>query len=473
MAEEDEPGIPFTLGGVEFRATLEAGNSYQSVSNAMFGNGSNSRTSERRGGRQWTEGFVKPGLEFEYQNYAAGEYYGKVTVVGAATRGNGEAGQNSTTSDQPEYAALNDVYLGWRSGLLFENILPPNALDFSVGNQDFTVGDGFLITNGTLDGGGRAAYYLGPRNTFERTAILKINTDPLRADIFHLEGGVNQQRMYGGDNPATKLYGANVEWFKSTENDEGRFEYEKRRWYVGGTVLKIYDADTDYSFLGSQGGGAGGSNRDGLVVWSIRAGGSFIPALKDLALYGEYAREKNDTGSNGGKVNANAWYVQPQYTFSALPWSPMLTWRYAHFSGDSNTNDTTDRSWDTLYSDAGPRGGSTWTQGMIFSQYVGGNSNLNSHYVGMEANPVADVLKIGLAYFRHDFDKPSQASAVSKRLLDEIDLYGEWTTPVPGLTIAPGIAAARPGQGQKESLGTTDANDRTIWLGQIVFSYKL
>ena len=75
---------------------------------------------------------------------------------------------------------------------------------------------------------------------------------------------------------------------------------------------------------------------------------------------------------------ADAWYLQPQYDFSALPWSPSATVRYAHINGDPNTGDTVDRSWDPLFSDAGPRGNATWTQGSIFAQYVGSNSNLNS-----------------------------------------------------------------------------------------------
>lgn len=468
---DEERGLPFSLGPVDFTFTVDTATSFQSVQNAQHGIGTTSRSRERAGGRQWMEGFVKPTVGFEWQDTNAGEAYGKASVVATATRGAGEAGATSTTSDQPEYLALNDLYVGWRSGLLFGDVVAPNALDISVGNQEFTVGDGFLLTNGTLDGGGRAAYYLGPRNTFERTAILKLNTEPVRADLFHLESGVDQKRMRAADNPATKMYGANVEWFQSSENDEGRFDYAKRKWSVGVTYITVYDADHDFSFTGSQGGGVATANRDGLQSYSLRAGGSFIPGLEDLALYGEWARQRNTAGSNGGTVRAGAWYVQPQYTFSALPWKPMVTWRYAHFSGDSNGTDTVDRSWDPLYSDAGPRGGTTWTQGQIYSQYVGANTNLNSHYVGFEVEPLNEVLKVGLAYFRHDFDKPTQAGATSKHLMDEVDLYATWTTPVPGVALAPTLAMGRPGNGQKQALGATDANDRTIWLGQIIMTY--
>src|SRR3546814_15678661 len=64
----------------------------------------------------------------------------------------------------------------------------------SVGRQDFTIGDGFLIQDGTIEGQKRGATILSPRVAFDRTAILRLNTAPVRADVFHLEGTVNQDR---------------------------------------------------------------------------------------------------------------------------------------------------------------------------------------------------------------------------------------------------------------------------------------
>jgi hypothetical protein len=279
--------------------------------------------------------------------------------------------------------------------------------------------------------------------------------------------------MRAGDNPDTKLYGANVEWFQSKDNDEGRFDYDQRLWSVGLTAFKVYDADRDFSFNGTQGGGANAANRDGLVVYSIRAGGSFIPSFEDFKLYGEAARQTNGAGRNGGSVRANAWYVQPQYDFSTLPWTPSLTVRYAHFSGDGNPGDTTDRSWDPLFTDAGARGGNTWTQGLIYSQYVGANSNLDTLHAGLEVVPRKDELTLGAAYFRHDFDKPAQAGATSDHLMDELDVYAVWETPLPGLELAAGVAAGWPGAGGRQSVGLAEGDDRTIWLGQVVLNWSL
>jgi hypothetical protein len=467
LAESESQLGTFTYGPLQMTPSFETGAAVYSLRNAMFGNGSTSRTNERRGGRTWYEGYVKPGLDLELGNLDTGDLYARLSAIAAATRGDGEAQANSTTSTQPEHFGLEEAYVGWRSQNAFE--WPKDAVDVSAGNQGFVVGDGFLIAKGTLSGGERAAYVLGPRTVFERTAILRLNTEPVRADFFHLEGTVNQRLMFAGDNPDTKLYGANVEWFESASQDEGRTSYEARKWYVGGTALKVYDADRNFSFAGGQGGAGNAANRDGLEVLSLRFGGAFIPGLDDLALYGEAAREHNGNNANGGTVRANAWYLQPQYTFSTLPWSPVATARYAHFSGDPDTNDRTDRSWDPLFSDAGPRGGNTWTQGIIYSQYVGANTNLNATYVGLEANPLADELKVGLAYYNMDFDR-RPAGTSSSHLMDELDLYASWSTPIAGLTVSPGIAAGWGGEGQIRS---TNAPDRTIWLGQVVVQYKL
>ncbi len=464
-------GIPFTIDPIQFNATLDASAGAMSVRNAQFGQGSTSRTGQIEGGRTWYEGYVKPGLDFEWAGDGHGSIYGGLSFVAAATRGAGEPVANSTTSDQPEHVGLEKAMIGWRSGTVFD-WAPTDAFDLSLGNQEFTLGDGFLIANGTADGARRGALYLGPRATFEKTVILRANTDPVRVDLFHLSGTVDQVLMRGGDNPDTRLYGANIEWFESKDSGRGRFDYDERLRYVGLTALKVYEADRAYSFSGSQGGGVVNANRDGLEVVSARFGGSFIPDLDDLSLYGEWGIERNDDGSTGGRVRASAWYLQPQYNFSALPWTPTLTARYAHFSGDKNTGDRVDRSWDPLFSDAGPRGSQTWVQGLIYGNYIGSNSNLNSLYAGAEVVPIDDVLRIGLAFYRHEYDHPSQAGASAKHLMDEVDLYAEWSTPVPGLSLAPGFAMGRSGQGQREALGIAPGDARTIWLGQVVLAYR-
>jgi hypothetical protein len=459
--EHDRPGQRFSFGDLEIGLTLDAGFGLFDVANAANGLGSLSSHGRRKGGRSWAEAFVTPGLEAEYL-LDASTLYGGVKVTGSATRGDGEAQRNSVTDLRPDAFGLSGAYLGWKSGLAFAS-LGEDALDLSAGRQGFVIGDGFLIADGTLDSFRRNNHVLGPRGAFDRTAILRLNTAPVRADLFHLESNTDQKYMRGKDTAATSLHGGNIEWFASSHRDHGRTEYEERQWYVGATILTLTEADRAIS-----------PARDGMDVYAVRTGGALLSSLgegwEDAALYSEFARERNDKA--GRRQRAEAWYIEPQYTASTLPWQPRLSYRYMHFSGDNNANDGIDRNWDSLFTAGGPRGYGSWDLGEIYTRYVGSNSNLNSHMVHAKLLPL-ETLSIGAIWYRHMFDKPDRANGVrSDRLVDEVDVYGIWTTPLPGLTVATVLGAAKAGDGRRQQLGTTDATDRTIWLGQMVFSYS-
>lgn len=459
--EREKPGQRLNFGDLELGLTLDAGLGLFGVTNAQSGLGSFSSHGVRQGGRRWAEGYVTPGLEADYQ-LNDGMLYGGVRATASITRGDGEAQRNVVTDMRPESLSLSEAYLGWKSGQSFA-ALGKDAVDASVGRQGFVIGDGFLIADGTLDSFRRNNHVVGPREAFDHTAILRLNTAPVRADLFRLESNTDQRFMRGKDSAATALHGANVEWFASASRDEGRSEYEARQWYLGATALNITDADEAIS-----------PTRDGMSVYAIRSGGALFSAWgdgwRDAALYSELARQRNDT--TGRRLRAEAWYVEPQYTFSALPWQPRISYRYMHFSGDSDTGDSVSRGWDPLFTAGGPRGYGSWDLGEIYARYVGGNSNLNSHMAHLKLQPEAD-LSLGAILYRHSYDRPDTASGVtSDRLQDEVNVYAVWATPLPGLEIAAVLGAARAGRGLRQSLGTDDATDKTTWLGQMVFSYS-
>jgi len=459
--EREKPGMRQTFGDLELGLTLDAGLGLFGVTNAQNGLGSLSSHGVRQGGRRWAESYVTPGLETEYQ-LNDGALYGAVRATASTTRGDGEAQRNAVTDMRPESLSLSEAWLGWKSGRSFA-ALGEDAIDLSAGRQGFMVGDGFLIADGTLDSFRRNNHVVGPRAAFDRTVILRLNTEPVRADLFRLESNTDQQFMRGKDSAATALQGANVEWFASAQRDEGRHDYEARQWYLGATVLNITDADEAIS-----------PARDGMNVYALRSGGALLSGLgdgwQDAALYSEFARQRNDTA--GRQLRAEAWYVEPQYTFSALPWQPRISYRYMHFSGDGDTGDSVSRSWDPLFAAGGPRGYGSWDLGEIYARYVGSNSNLNSHMVHVKLQP-DEALILGAILYHHSYDKPDTVNGViSDRLQDEVNLYAVWATPLPGLEIATVLGAARAGRGLRQTLGNADATDRTTWLGQMVFSYS-
>ncbi|WP_374300075.1 alginate export family protein [Ferrovibrio sp.] len=466
MAADDDHearGLTHSIGELDLTLTLDAGFGLFSVANAQHGLGSQALgSSERAGGRAMSEGYLAPGLAADW-HLGDSSLYGGFKLVGSATRGQGDAQRNSSTSDRPEALDIEDAYLGWKSGITFAR-LGEDAVDLSLGRQPFSVGDGFLLMDGTAEGQRRAAYVLGPRSSFDRTAIVRLNTEPVRADIFHLEGNVDQDFMRAGDAAATSLYGGNIEWFASGHKDHGRFEYEERLWYVGLTALTVYEADTGVS-----------ANRKGLDVYALRSGGALLSGLgegwQDFALYSELGLQRN--GDTGRKSRAHAWYVEPQYTLSALPWTPRISYRYAHFSGDNNSNDGRNTAWDSLFTGGGPRGFGTWDLGEIYTRYTpNGNSNLNSHMLHVKLQPLEE-LGLGAVLYRHFFDKPDTANGVtSDDLLTELNVYAEWATPVKGLSVTGLLGAAKAGDGRRQQLGTSDATDRTTYLGQVVFGYS-
>jgi hypothetical protein len=477
-AEEDEQrGVKYEIGNLSLNLMLDAAIGGYRASNTNFGIGTTSvdANGQRMGTRRWGEYFIKPSLGIEYDLQGAGVAYGLFSVIGAGTRGDGDAANPSATAGRPERLQLEDAAIGWKSGDVFSG-LGENALDLSVGQQSIRVGDGFMILEGTANGGRRGAPVLGPRTAFEQTAVARINTQPVRADLFRARAVVDQTLTRDADSPHSEFVGANVEWFASSHLDHGRLEYDERLWYVGLMALRFTEADStggrNFSFANGGNGSALGANRDGLNVYSARVGGAILPMLPDYSLYGEYGVQRNSEALR--KVRANAWYIEPQYKLSMLPWTPRLSYRYGRFSGDGNPNDQTDKSWDPLFPGNGPRGIGTWTQGEIYGRYTGlGNSNLNVHQIHLKAVPIEDTLRLGAILYRFDYNEPQQTAGVTQKgIMDEVNLYAEWETPVKGLTVIPLVGAGKPRDGIKQTLGTADANGRTVWLAQIAAAFS-
>jgi hypothetical protein len=419
------------------------------------------------GGPQWLEGFAKPELRASYTGEAIGTLYAGTSVIAAFTRGDGDANAISATPRSPGSVAIEDAYAGWRSGDLLP-ALGTDALDLSGGRQSFRIADAFLIGDGTADTGKRGAYWLGPRTAFESTGIARINTSPVRGDVFVLRNTSNQRKGYMLDQPRTSLWGANVEYFQDADNLDGRANYDNRKLYVGLTYLKVFSGDETGNFSFRNGNNAAvtnqaSANRDGLDVFSAHAGGALVPAVEDFSFYGQYVIERNQAANN--KVQADAWYVEPGYTFSEAPWTPKLSYRYAHFSGDGNPGDNTDKSFDPLFFTTS-RGFGTWMLGEIAGQYLIFNTNVNVNMVTASIQPTAD-LKLTALLFRFDWDKKTQFSGVTaSHAADELDLVAEYK--LNDYVSFTGVAAAaKPSRGGKEFLvnqtGVSDTNVNETW----------
>ena len=451
------------------------------VHNVDFGRGNfDYHSTTVRRNRTWGEAWAKPAISFEYLLDDAPTYlsksssiYGTFSVIGTGTFGYGDAvAGTSTTSFRPTYLWPEDMFIGWKSGGLFPE-LGDDAIDISVGNQPLTIGDGLLINGATTNAFQRAAYYTSPRAAFQKTVVLKLDPGelvPLRGTFFHLEDVSNQSLLQGLDQPKSKLLGFSIDWHGDPRPD--KLGSLADLWVVTGTYFQIYSADQ--APLGST-----AANRNGLNVYSARAAGSFLPFNRNILFFGEYAAEINNR--SGLKTNASGWYVEPGYQFN-LPWNPIVTYRYAWFSGDGDpTGGGTKHSFDSLFYGAGGRGmgPGTWYIGEIYGWYQQGLTNINVHQVSLRASPLSQ-LNIGANYYHINFNKLGQVNQLintgmpitSKRAMDELDIYAEWS-PKDWLTVVPTVAVGVPGAGYKQvDTGTGRSGTSTILLGQVVATVK-
>ena len=90
---------------------------------------------------------MKPKFTAEYL-FPESVLYGGFSFVAATTTLDGEiSGQIARSGD--EAFDTDHAYLGWRKG----------DIDFSVGGQEFTIGDGFIVGDGNFNKGGENGQY--------------------------------------------------------------------------------------------------------------------------------------------------------------------------------------------------------------------------------------------------------------------------------------------------------------------------
>ncbi|WP_244511073.1 alginate export family protein [Magnetospirillum fulvum] len=481
----------YEQGGLKVDGAFTGGLSLFTSPGAQFGAGSNtagSGTARRISGRpSWSELFLHPELKASLTTETAGTFYGDVSGQLTATGGDGDASLYSTTYGHPVLLDIENAYAGWRSGKTLTSLgLEEDALDLSGGRQSFRVGDGFLISNGVNNAGKRGGWWNQSRSAFAQTGIVKASHGPVRGDIFYLQNDSSQQKVQVNlDQAKAKIVGANIEVFGNADQVEGgparngATTYGDRKWYAGLTYFNVVNASNDGPFsFGSTSVRSGGtsnytvtntvtSNREGMNVLSLHLGGNFIPAVPDFSLYGNYVYESNSRSNS--KVDASAWYIEPGYQLSDVLWTPKLSYRYAHFSGDSNPDDDKKTAYDPFFYNSVSRGYGTWFMGEIVGNYIISNSNVNVHMLNFSVNP-RDDLKLSVLGYLYNYDKKNQysngtATMTSDSLAREIDFVAEWTI-TENVSLSGAFAAAQSGGGYRQYQKTQgfSGNDDKTWL---------
>ena len=332
----------------------------------------------------WFEGFIKPALSASY-NIGKSQLYGKVSAVGERTYGAPPTlvGESASSFKQ------EDLYIGWRSGTSLGG--SENLIDLTVGRAPFTIGRGFLIWDGTGEGGSRGGYWSNARKAWRYAGIARLQPGKHKIEGFWVERDDVPEAETG-----SRLTGVNYE-YSPAENSTFGASYIKS--FAHPNVLP---------------------DRDGMNVFNARAYTAPLFKLPDLSFEFEYAYEENHK-----RMHSTAWTALGAYQFSRLPWTPKLSYRYAFFEGD-NPNTLESEAFDPLY--VGFYDWGSWWQGEIAGEYFLANSNNISHQLRIHMTPTNKLGWGVMGYWFH-IDQPrtfGPAGVTSSNALFEFDSYADW-----------------------------------------------
>lgn len=429
--------------GTQFDYGLSAGFSTMSLGNTHFGLGQLGANLSKDIAR--SEGYIAPRVNMVSETAGSGTLYGGLRAVSSFSRGDGDswgltigehwlwngANPNAQTFNPAvvgknmSYTNIDSAYLGWKSGSKFSS-LDKDGLDVSVGPQNFQLGDGMVLADGSDEANQRKGiYWLDPRQAWKNTAIARISAAPYRAELFYLRSD------------------------KDSFNDAivgGNFELvHAKLGKIGISHFEVNNSDM--------------LARDGLKVTGLHGRGHPIASLPTLELAGEIDVQKNNS------VDASAWFVEASYFMPTLPWYPTLGYRYASFSGDKAGTTGKSEGWDYLHNGSTPRGFGYWYQGIVVGTYETRLSNLDTHFLNLTLAPPIQGSWIKVLYYDHRFDQPSTAhlnggAVSSDRFATEWNLMLGYS-PSKKVDYIAIYGNAKPGQGGKERYSGVAGNANT------------
>ncbi|SDZ45050.1 Alginate export [Jannaschia faecimaris] len=326
----------------------------------------------------WLEGYIKPGVSFEYQLDTGAVFYGKLSAVSSYTWGTDafDTGDTGATTLEEAYLAIRGD-LG--TGLSY---------DLSLGPRELTLGTGMLIANGATSGFERGALKFGPRKAWEMAVIGRLSFGNVTGTAFYLDP--NELPSTDGNN---ELAGFDL-----------RFD-DPAGGFLGATFVNVLNSDSPYPQAAPGGVGAPsvtpGAREDTKTLGLYAKTSPFSGALENWTFTGDFAYQWND------RIDLEAWAgrVTAGYTFASLPWSPNLTLGYQTFSGDDPDTAKLER-FDPLYYQGSP---SAWATGSkSASTFI--NSNVNALTLALRVQPTRqDTWTLRYAHIRaNELNSPVQ-----------------------------------------------------------------
>lgn len=385
----------------------------------------------------WAEGWIEFGIggvsRIGNSNSAI---YGAVTAIGPMV-----TGQDIFRDDFRKSLDVEKAYVGF----LWADPDRQASLDLSVGRLNFTLNDGFLISQyvSQWNAGPRPGVYLAPRTALDLGGVGKLKLQDWTATAFYLDP--NEYEPFETD---TKLAGLNL-----------RYAFSEPA-YADVTVIQGVDSDYLYrSPEGVIGARKGLTTLAAHIRWADRerAPGWWSEAEVAHQTHADFA------------MNASAAYATVGYLARDLVWTPSLSFRASTFSGDDPATVTYER-FDPLYSG----GLSEWLQGISLGKVLT-PANRNSQRVRLNVTP-NPRLNLTLDYFWHQADQlnniggnPALAQLASTDLGQEVSLTGRWAIS-DSLYFLGVLSRAFPGEAVDAAVGG-NAKDWTTVQAQLFWSF--
>ncbi len=409
-AEEQKPtGLEWEFGGDVIGAVSLHSNPYFGEAEAVIG----------ADGENWTELGIEPWLGMQFP-LGGGVAFGKLSVVATGTFGEDASGL-TTGLDDPSEVTLEQANVGWKVDDLFSG-LENDTFTVSMGHQDYRIGSGLLIVDGTSDGGERGGWYLGMRKVFQETLLLSLKTDQMLLEAFHV---ANQPREGGVEGEAD---GINAE---HSFGEAGRVGFS---WIEADAPALLADS---------------------LTTLSARLD---ITPESGLGFGAEWVDQSSD------EIEANGGFAQVSFTPAKMGWSPTFSYRFATFSGD-DVNTGTDEGFRGLaygYTDYG-----TWFQGEISGNYPLANGNLQSHMLRAKMTP-NEAVTLNVFYFQFSFNEPESFGVTAEDWGDEFNVMVDWAATDAWYLIGT-FGYLIPGDAAKQATGGSDDWTSMMFYAQYTF----
>lgn len=374
---------------------LTGGVGYYSDSNPWFGRAAAFAGASPLAGRLpgaqpvWTEGFVEYGLGGAMQ-LGDSPFYGYAALTGITSW---SIGQDIYRADPRSVTGVEKAY----AGLLYIDPVSGGSLNVSLGRQNVTLNDGFLIhfVRGSANIGSRGGLYLGPRNANDVSVVADGSLGPLSFKSFYIDPNelplVDSRSTFAGFNLRYQI---------------------TPTLSIDGSVITIPQSDSTFAAPGGV-----RLPREGLrtLAGHIRWTRAF--GVDGLWLAGEFAHQTSDRMP----MEAMAGYALIGYQAAGLPWSPSLSYRYSHATGDDPRTARYER-FDPLLS----TGLGNWLQGVTFGK-ITSNSNLAVHRLQFNLAPSASV---NLTFDWHLLRAPERNNLGSNPVLSQLssnDIGQEFT----------------------------------------------